>query len=531
MSEEWLPADHGADNRGLQQRVTRGLLWTIVDNWGRQILFLLVFIVLARLLQQPDFGLVALAGVFVTFAQILVDQGLSDAIVQRGSLTRAHIDTAFWVSMVTGAILTVVGIVLAIPIAALLNEPELEPILQALSLTFVLTALTSVQMAILRRELAFRSLALRGLFAITGGGVVGIGMAFLGYGAWALVGQQLTQATLSVAVLWAVSPWRPGRSVSRQHFSELFSFGINIVGGDVLTFLSRNTDYLLIGAFRTTFELGLYAVAFRILESTATLLLGIARKVAFPTFSRLQGDRERMQRAFFRVTRISGVVIIPGYLGLALIAPELTVVLFGETWRESGPVAQLLFLVGPNVAIQGFSGSLYNAAGYPNVLFRFRLMTTITNVVGFAIAVPFGILYVAAAFSLRAYLLMPLNLYWLRKYVGIDTREYLLQLRGIAISTAAMAAGVVIVKLAIAGRVSEVLLVATEVVVGAIIFFPVLWLVERRLLRDLIELASQALPGTGRAQRRLRRQRAGGDLQPAAGDAVPAVSGERGDDV
>ncbi|HSH22200.1 MAG TPA: oligosaccharide flippase family protein, partial [Candidatus Caenarcaniphilales bacterium] len=227
MSESWLPTEHGTESGALQRRVTRGLTWTIIDAWGRQLLGLVVFVVLTRLLDPVDFGLVALAAVFVAFVQILVDQGLGDALVQRRELTRAHIDTAFWVSLTTGAVLAVVGIVLAIPIAAFLGQPALQPLLQVLSLTFVLTALNSVQVALLRRELAFRSLALRTLVAIAGGGAVGITLAYLDFGPWALVGQQLGQAVLAVLVLWRTSPWRPTRQVSRTHFRELFSFGVH----------------------------------------------------------------------------------------------------------------------------------------------------------------------------------------------------------------------------------------------------------------------------------------------------------------
>ncbi|HEX5578717.1 MAG TPA: oligosaccharide flippase family protein, partial [Candidatus Limnocylindria bacterium] len=221
MSEPWLPPEHGNAQPGLRRQVARGLTWTIVNTWGEQALNLVVFIVLARLLTPVDFGLVALAAVFVAFAQLFVDQGLGDALVQRRELTGIHIDTAFWVAMATGALLTIAGIVLAYPIGALLGEPDLVPILQALSLTFVFVAMSSIQMALLRRALAFRSLAIRAIVAAFVGGVVGIALALAGAGAWALVGQQLAAAIASVVALWRGSPWRPSFGVSGPHFREL----------------------------------------------------------------------------------------------------------------------------------------------------------------------------------------------------------------------------------------------------------------------------------------------------------------------
>src|SRR5688500_9112482 len=173
----WEPSDHGAATGGLQGRVARGLTWTFIDTWGSQLLGLFIFVLLARLLTEIDFGLVTLAAVFVAFAQLLVDQGLGDAIVQRPQLTRRQLDTAFWASMVTGLLITVAAVVLAIPISILLGERRLEPIIQVLSIIFVLTALSSIQTGLLRREMAFRSLALRRLVAVALSGVVGVGMA------------------------------------------------------------------------------------------------------------------------------------------------------------------------------------------------------------------------------------------------------------------------------------------------------------------------------------------------------------------
>ena len=158
-----MPSEHGRERGALQKRVARGLFWTLIDTWGGQLLSLVIFAILAHLLEPADFGLVALAAVFVALGQLFVDQGLGDAVIQRQSLTRRQIDTAFWVALATGSLLAVVGFFLAGPISSLLGEPRLEPILQVLSLTFVGVALASIQVAILRREMDFRRLAVRKL--------------------------------------------------------------------------------------------------------------------------------------------------------------------------------------------------------------------------------------------------------------------------------------------------------------------------------------------------------------------------------
>jgi PST family polysaccharide transporter len=350
----------------------------------------------------------------------------------------------------------------------------------------------------------FRSLAIRKLLAVGIGGVVGITMAVLDPSPWALVGQQLSAAAVSVVALWAVSPWRPGFRVSRAEFWPLFTFGMHIVGGDILNFLSRNTDKLLIGASLGTGPLGFYAVAYRILDTSQVLLVNAARKLAFPVFSRLQHDRDRMRRAYSRVNRALSVVTMPAYIGLSLVASEAIPLIFGDRWTDSAPVAALLFLIGPVLTVQLFSGALMNAVGHPEVTFRIRLITSVVNVVGFVIAVAlFGtITAVAAAFVVRGYLVMPLILWWLRKYAGIPFSAHLSELRTPALATLAMAGAVIAVKLALPGLAPAALL-AVEAAVGAVVFIGAMLIIERALLVEVLTLILQAAPGGEALARRL----------------------------
>ena len=506
MSEPWLPADHGSEMGGLQKRVARGLTWTLVDTWGSQLLGLVVFVILARLLTPADFGLVALAAVFVSFANLIVDQGLGDALIQRRSLTRRQIDTAFWAAVATGALLSVIALLLSEPIALLLGEPRLTPILRVLSLTFVLAALSSIQMALLRREMAFRSLAVRRITAVVGAGAVGVTMAFLGFGAWALVGQLLSAAAITVVMLWAVSPWRPSRHASRADFRELLGYGIHVVAGDMLNFLSRNMDNLLIGVFLGTTSLGFYAVAYRLLDTSQQLLVNAARKLAFPVFSRLQHDPQRLVRAYLRVSRAVSVVILPGYVGLTLVAQEAVVVIFGQRWEASGPVAGVLFLIGPVLTVQLFSGAVLNAVGHPEVTLRIRLVTTIFNVAGFLVAVALfrDIVAVAAAYTFRGYVVTPLILYWLRKYAGIPIAAHLNALRSTVIATGVMALAVLAVKFVLAASVSNAVLLLAEVVTGVATFSLAILIIDRPLVAEFLGFFLQAVPGGERIARRMR---------------------------
>ena len=166
----------------LREKAAKGVLWSAIQNWGMEGISFLTFIALSRLLVPEAFGLVALASVFTALAQVFLDQGFGAAIVQRADLEREHLDTAFWISVLTGILLTVGGIAASGLLAAFFGEPRLAPVLRWLSLSFIFGALSSTQMAILRRKLAFKSLAARSLAATTVGGFVGVSMAFAGFG-------------------------------------------------------------------------------------------------------------------------------------------------------------------------------------------------------------------------------------------------------------------------------------------------------------------------------------------------------------
>ena len=487
------PGLPGGERRAFRQQVASGLAWTLIGTWGRQAIDLVVFMILARLLVPEDIGLLALAMVFILFAQLVVDQGMGDAIVQRREVTAIQIDTAFWVAMATGTLLGLALFVLAEPIEAGLAQPGLAPVLRALSPLFIVAALSTIQIALLRRALAFRSLSLRALVASAGGGAVGVALALAGAGVWALVAQQLASALFSVVTLWWVTPWRPSLRASRAEFGGLFRFGIHIVGGDVITYLSRNVDNLLVGAVLGVEALGYYHVGYRILTATQAVLVQVTRKMTFPVFSRLQDDQERMRRAYLRVTRAAAAVILPGYVAAAIVATELVVVLFGAKWDRSGAVSAVLLLIGPVVSVQALSVALLNAVGRPDIGFRFRVLTTAVTVAAFVVAVNFGIVAVAAAFVIPGYLLLPLNLRWVQRHAGIDIGAYLANMRGVAFATAIMAAAMLGIR-ALAGDAAPGVVLAVLLPAAALVFVVALWLLDRELIRDVIELAGQVRP-------------------------------------
>ena len=479
----------------LREKAVNGLVWSVIQKWGRAAISTVAFIALARLLPPEAFGLVALATVVTAFIEILLDQGFSAAIVQRTDLEPEHLDTAFWISVLIGLLLTLGAIAASELAAAFFNEPELAPVIRWLSLSFIFVALSSTQTAILQRDLKFKSLAARSTAAALVGGVVGVGMAFAGFGVWSLVGQNLVRALVGVIVLWRASNWRPGLKVSKKHYRELFTFGASVTGTNLLNTLTRRSDDFLIGYFLGPTLLGYYTVGYRLLLVTMRLVTGIVNSVAFPTFSRIQQNRTRTRRAFYEVTQYTSLLAFPVFIGLAVLAPELVTALFGEQWAPSIPIMQILALIGILLSVLAFNGSVMRASGKPSWQFGIMLLTAVCSVIGFLIAVRWGIVAVAASFVIVGYLLAPLSYVAVRKLIQIDFRTYLGQFVAPLSASLIMAAVILGLKSVLGHQALNLFLqLSIYVTAGVLSYLLVIVLTARPLSRQVLAFTTIAFP-------------------------------------
>ncbi|HEY9601128.1 MAG TPA: MOP flippase family protein [Allocoleopsis sp.] len=477
----------------LRQNAVKGVVWSAITSWGRQAIAFIVFFLLARLLGPEAFGLVALATVFLAFVQVFVDQGFAEAIIQRHELDPEHLDTAFWTNLGIGLLITVLCIGTAGLAAELFHEPQLAPVIRWLSLNFTIIALSSVQDAILRRNLAFRSLAVRSLIGVVAGGVVGVVMAFSGYGVWSLVGQQLSSGLVQTTVLWWASHWRPGFRVSQSHFKELFSFGINVVGMNVLEFVNRRADDFLVGYFLGSKALGYYSVAYRLMMIGLDLLTNVINQVAIPTFSKLQLEPERLLRAFYSVIELTSLVSFPAFIGLAVLAPELLPTLLGAKWFPSIPVIQVLALIGVLHSVYYYNGSVIMAMGKPSWKLIINFIYSIANVIAFIIAVRWGIVAVAAAFVIRGYVLAPMELWLLKKLIPLNLITYFRQYIAPLAGSLAIAVTVWLVKYFLGDLVNVYILLAICIALSIASYVLTILLIAPKLFQQAFDMAQLAV--------------------------------------
>lgn len=473
----------------LRQKALLGVFWSAIESWGRQFISFGVFFLLARLLGPETFGLVALSSIFLNFLQVFVDQGFSQAIIQRKDLEPEHLDTAFWTNLGMGIFLATITISSANLIAVFFKEPAIIPIIRCLSVTFLLIAFSSVQNAILQRQLAFKSLAKRTLIGVLIGGLVGVTMALSGFGVWSLVAQQITSSLVQVLVLWRVSDWRPGLRFSQRHFQELFSFGINVLGMNIFNFFNRRSDDFLIGYFLGSVALGYYTVAYKLLLVLTELLTSVIAKVSLPTFARLQEEPERLRNALYQAIKLTSLITFPGFFGMVILAPEIVRVIFGEQWLPSIPVMQVLNLIGILYAYFYFNSAVIMAMGKPAWKLALDGVQAVTNILAFAIAVQWGIVAVAAAYVIRGYLMSPLAIWVVWKLVRINVITYLRQGAAPFAATVTMLGAIFTVKYFLSNLINIQAILAISILVGAVVYVLSIFLIAPKLFWQVVNIA------------------------------------------
>ncbi len=477
----------------LKQQAIKGVVWSAIQRGGSQSVSFIIFFWLARLLTPVEFGLVALANVFLAFMQIFLGEGFAKAIIQRKEVEPAHLDTVFWLNLFISLVLFGLTLVAAEQIAVVFQEPDLAPILRGFSVLFVITSFSTVQRAVLKREFNFKAIAMRSLWGTSLSGVVGIAMAITGFGVWSLVCQQIIYELIAAMTLWHFSDWRPGFTFSVRHLRDLWNFGITTLGFNALTFFHTRADDLLIGYFLGAAALGLYSLAYRVFTMLSMLLIKTINQVALPIFSRLQDDIEKLTDSFHLMTKLTSLISFPVFTGVALLAHELILLLFGEAWLPAVPVLQLFAIVGTMRAVTFFKSSIFMALNKPAWRLYFGLCDTALNLVGFIIAFRWGIVAVAFAYAVRFYVMFPVGQWLVGILLQTSLADYFQQLVTPLLGTLAMTAAILAVKTALGSGFSPLIILVLCSSCGGAAYLATLFMIEPQIFSQVREFSRLAL--------------------------------------
>lgn len=378
MTDVPTPPDE-RQTANLTRSTLAGLQWAYLGSAAGAVLQFGMTAVMARLLTPAAFGLVALAGLFLRFVNYFAKAGISQALIQKLQLTQHDLRAAFTLSTGLAAGFSIVVLLLAPLAGEVAQDPAVVPVLRWLALGLILQGLGAPSLALLRRDLRFKHLALIevGSYAI---GYIGVGlsMALMGFGVYALVAAMLTQGTVSTvsAYLLIRHPVLPTRAT--QSYRSILSFGARISVVGFFEFLQSNLDTLAVGRWAGATQLGLYNRAKLLAELPSYQLMSGLSQVLFPSFSAIQRDRERLFGAYRIAVGSAAAIVLPLNAGMAIAAPEIVMVLLGPQWDGAIDVMPWLLLASSITLVGHFAGVVAEAQAALNAKILIAIATTTT---------------------------------------------------------------------------------------------------------------------------------------------------------
>ncbi len=389
--------------------IATGVKWSSLSQVGRQVFQWGTSILLARLLLPEDFGLVGMAMVVVGFASLFVDLGTQSAIVREKDVTDTLLDSVFWLNAVLGILVAVAMFLAAEPVARFFGRDELVSIVKILAVISLMSSLQAVHRALLTRKMDFKSLARVEIYSVVAGAAVAISLALGGYGVWSLVWQFIVQTFLSFVGFWWVSRWRPRMVFSLGEIRRIWSYSINLTGFSIFNYVTRNADNLLIGKFIGAVELGYYSIAYRFLLYPVQNISRVVSRVLMPALSRVQDDNERFGEVYLKTVRYIAFITFPVMVGLFAVADPMVRTLLGEKWLPAVILIMILAPVGLSQSIGATVGSIYQAKGRTDWMFRWGVAVGIYMVLAYSIGLKWGIAGVATAYLLAVYSIIYFN--------------------------------------------------------------------------------------------------------------------------
>jgi len=403
----------------VNKQTAKGLVWSVIDRFAGQGIQFLMSLVIARLVLPADYGLIAMLMVFMAIAQTFVDSGFGSALVQKKERTEVDFSTVF---LFNGAVALACYLVLflaAPAIASFYRQPALVMVTRVAGLTLLINAMGAVQLAKLTISLDFKKIAVATLVGVTLSGIVGIWMAYKGYGVWALVTQTLTYNLLYNGLLWIISGWKPSLAFSRTAFKSLFSFGSKLLMSSLLHTLYVNLYSLVIGRLFAPKDLGYYNRSSVLAMFPSSNLSNVIYRVVYPVQCRLQDDRDVMVAHFLQYLRLSCFVIFPIMVGFCVLAEPLILLLLKAKWLPAVPYLQILCVAYMWDAIMKLNGAVINAKGRSDLFFKAELYKKGVAFLILAATVPFGIKVMCYGLILYAFADIRIITLYTHKLVGL----------------------------------------------------------------------------------------------------------------
>lgn len=408
---------------GLKEKTLEGVFWAFSQQLGVQVINFGVQIILARILLPEDFGLIAMIQIFITIGQTLMDGGMTASLIRTKNADQKDYSTVFFMNLFASILIYLILFLSAPAISTFFNQPLLVNIIRILTLSFVIQSLIGVQTTILTKELKFKLLMLMQLPATIIGGIVGIVMAFLGYGVWSLVWLKLVTTFILMIQFWFKTDWKPSMLIDKAKLKYHFNFGYKLTLSGLLTAIYTNSYVLLIGKLFPPAQLGYYTQANTLRMFPVRNITTALQKVTFPIFSTIQDDNVRLKRVFKKITAIVFFIIVPVMLLLIIVANPLFRWVLTEKWMPAVPYFQILCVSAIVYPLSIYNLNIVLVKGKSKLHLKLEIIKKVSSILFLLLIIPYGIYGVVYAQAISMFIHAFVNIYYSGKLIDYPMKE------------------------------------------------------------------------------------------------------------
>ena len=465
-------------------------IWRFAERCGAQLVTFIVSIVLARILTPEDYGVVALATVFTSILQVFVDSGLGTALIQKKKADDLDFSSVFYFNFVVCIVLYIIMFFTAPFISVFYNDSSLTSIVRVASLTIVISGVKGIQQAYVSRNMLFK----RFFFATLGGTIfsafIGIGLAYAGFGVWAIVAQQLSNTAIDTLILWITVKWRPKKMFSIKRLKELLNFGWKLLISSLFNAVYNNLRNLIIGKYYSSADLAYYNQGDKFPNLIVTNINSSIDSVLLPTLSSAQDEKKRVKSMTRRAIKTSTYIMAPLMMGLAFCATPIVRLILTEKWMPCVPYLQIFCITYMFWPIHTANLNAINAMGRSDYFLKLEIVKKAIGMLLLLSTMHFGVMVMAYSLLVTTVTSMIINSWPNKNLLGYSLKEqiidifpgiFLALLMGLAISLVRLLA------------LPDIVTLAFQIPLGAVIYIGLSYVFKIEPFEYLLNMVKSTL--------------------------------------
>lgn len=419
-----------------KKRIRNSFIWSAIDSLGSQIIGLVISVILAKMLGPSVFGLVAMVSIFMAIANVFVNSGFNSALIRKLDRSEVDFSTTFYFSLVVSVLCYIMLFMLAPYIADFYVQQELVLIIRLMSFIIIINTFAVIPRVKLTVNLKFKVQAKAHLIALFFSSLAALFFAYLGYGVWVLVLQQLIMNSVNVIMLNLFTPWWPRENFSRHSFKELFGFGSKLLLSGLLDTIYTNLYGLIIGKYFSVAQLGLFNQAQKFSNLPAMILTNIIQQVTYPMLSAMQNDKNKFDAAYLLTLRLAAFTIFPIMFAIFIISDPLIDLLLGSEWKRTATLLSIISMALVLYPIHAINLNLLQVKGRSDLFLKLEVIKKVIESISLIITVPMGIEEMCIGMVVCSYLALFINTYYTGKLSSLTVYKQLKSLLPIGVIAA-----------------------------------------------------------------------------------------------